>query len=250
MAKAHFTLQGKGGVGKSLISSLIAQHLAEKNAPLICVDTDPVNSTFSGYKAFEVKRIELLKDGSIDPSAFDNLMQLIIDNPESEIVIDNGASSFIPLSHYLVENEAIELLQGMGHEIVIHPVITGGQAMMDTLTGFNSLADQFPEEAQIIVWLNEYFGEIEADGKPFEQMQVFKRHKSRINGIVTIPRQSELFGNDLKKMLNLRLTFDEAIQNSDEFNFMSKNRLKLMKKNIFNQLNLLLGGAYGGGDAE
>lgn len=240
MAKAHFTLQGKGGVGKSLVSALIAQHRHENKIPLICVDTDPVNATFAGYTAFPVERVELMKGNKIDDGEFDKLMELIVSNPESEVVIDNGASSFIPLSNYLVENQAIELLESMGHQIVIHPVITGGQALIDTLTGFESLAKQFPESAEIVVWLNQYFGNIESDGKSFEQMKVYQNYKNRINGIVSIKKQSDLFGRDVNQMLEARQTFDQAMQ-SDDFNFMSKNRLRMMKASLWEQMDLVLG---------
>ena len=240
MAKTHLALQGKGGVGKSLISALIAQHRNENGIPLVCIDTDPVNATFAGYSSFHVRRIELLKGNKIDEAEFDRLMEIIVENPNTEIVIDNGASSFIPLSGYLVENQAIELLQNMGHQVVVHLVITGGQALMDTLNGFDSLASQFPESAEIVIWLNQYFGDIEKDGKTFEQMKVYQKHKARVNGIITIQKQSDLFGRDLKTMLEARQTFEEAIQ-SPEYNFMSKNRLRMMKKNLFEQMDLVLG---------
>lgn len=240
MAKAHFTLQGKGGVGKSLVSSMIAQHRYDNGMPLVCVDTDPVNGTFSGHTAFSVKRIEIMKDNKIVDSEFDKLMEVIADNQDSEIVIDNGATSFLPLSNYLVENQAIELLQSMGHEIVIHPVITGGQALKDTLTGFDSLVRQFPNTIEIVVWLNQYFGEIQYEGKPFEQMNVYKEHKPRVKGIITIEKQSELFSGDIRSMLEAKLTFDQAI-NSEKYNFMSKNRLRLVKNHLFGQMDLILG---------
>ena len=63
MSKVHLTLQGKGGVGKSYVASLIAQHRMDKGMPLSCIDTDPVNSTFCQYGAFGAKQIKLL-DGS------------------------------------------------------------------------------------------------------------------------------------------------------------------------------------------
>ncbi len=240
MAKVHFTLQGKGGVGKSLVSALIAQHRAEYSIPQICIDTDPVNATFAGYTAFDVKRVELMKNNKIDEAEFDRLMELIAENPESEIVIDNGASSFIPLSNYLVENQAVELLQSMGHQIFVHPVITGGQALKDTVTGFDTLANQFPESAEMVVWLNMYFGAVEFEGKSFEQMKAYTNHKSRVNGIITIPKQSDLFDRDVKAMLESRMTFDQAMQ-SDKFNFMSKNRLRMMKEHLWQQMDLILG---------
>ena len=43
--RAHFVLQGKGGVGKSFIASLITQYLTEKGRLEACFDTDPVNGS-------------------------------------------------------------------------------------------------------------------------------------------------------------------------------------------------------------
>ena len=48
-------LQGKGGVGKSFIAATIAQYKASKGQKPLCIDTDPVNSTFHGYKALTVR---------------------------------------------------------------------------------------------------------------------------------------------------------------------------------------------------
>ncbi|MBB4268183.1 CO dehydrogenase nickel-insertion accessory protein CooC1, partial [Roseospira visakhapatnamensis] len=45
MAAIHMTLQGKGGVGKSFIASLLAQHFLARGQAPICLDTDPVNQT-------------------------------------------------------------------------------------------------------------------------------------------------------------------------------------------------------------
>src|ERR1700739_2386253 len=38
MRKAHFVLQGKGGVGKTFVASLIAQYLTERGEPVACLD--------------------------------------------------------------------------------------------------------------------------------------------------------------------------------------------------------------------
>jgi CO dehydrogenase nickel-insertion accessory protein CooC1 len=51
MAKIHMVLQGKGGVGKSFIAAMLAQYKARKGQIPLCIDTDPVNATFHGYKA-------------------------------------------------------------------------------------------------------------------------------------------------------------------------------------------------------
>jgi Mrp family chromosome partitioning ATPase len=63
----HMSLQGKGGVGKSLIASILAQYLKHQNRSVECIDTDPVNRTFSQYRAVNASRLELLRNGNIDP---------------------------------------------------------------------------------------------------------------------------------------------------------------------------------------
>lgn len=235
--------QGKGGVGKSVLAALTAQYYQHKGKEFIAIDTDPVNSTFLGYKAFPVKRVELMKDDNkINTREFDPMMVDILSIQKS-FVIDNGSSSFIPLANYLVENAAIEMIIESGKQVNIHTVITGGQAMLDTLSGLNSLCQQMPKEARIIVWLNEFWGPIESDGKTFEQMKVYLNNKDRISGIITLHKQSsDTFGKDMELMLEKRLTFAEAI-NSENFNIMQKQRLKMMQRNIFEQLDTVLMGA-------
>ena len=241
MSRIHFTLQGKGGVGKTYVSSLIAQYLRAKNGrDLICVDTDPVNQSFASYGAFEVHKLELMNGSKVDERKFDELMELALQTSDTEIVVDSGASSFIPFSNYLVENAAIDMLHEAGREVVVHPVITGGPALGDTLHGLDQLAGQFSEHARIIVWLNEYFGEIREGGKDFEATKVYNRHKGRITGVVRIARQtSETFGKDVELMLKAKLTFEEALA-SEDFQLMAKQRLTMVKKAIFNQIALVL----------
>jgi len=77
-------------------------------------------------------------DKNVDASKFDDLIE-IISQTTSDVIIDNGASSFIPLSSYLVANGIVSVFQSMGHQLFVHTVITGGQALPDTLIGFDAL---------------------------------------------------------------------------------------------------------------
>jgi CO dehydrogenase nickel-insertion accessory protein CooC1 len=54
-------LQGKGGVGKSMVAALLAQYKISKNEKPVCIDTDPVNQTFFGYKEFDVHRLNIME---------------------------------------------------------------------------------------------------------------------------------------------------------------------------------------------
>lgn len=237
MANIHFILQGKGGVGKSLIAALMMQYQKDRNQKTIAIDTDPVNASFAAYSAFSTKRIELLDEHqNLKPVKFDDLMELIFANEDADFIIDNGASSFLPLSSYLVENQVMPMLKEMGHRVIVHTVVTGGQAMMDTLHGFSALAQHM--DVSIVVWLNEYFGEVRAKGKHFEEMKVYENHRDKVITIININKMSPLFEQDFQRMIEKHLTFAQALEDED-FNVMAKNRLRLVQKNLYGQLGQL-----------
>lgn len=236
MAKIHIILQGKGGVGKSVIAATIAQYKAAQGQNPLCIDTDPVNATFEGYKALDVRRLNIMDGDEINTRNFDALIEMIA-GTQSDVIIDNGASSFVPLSHYLISNQIAPLLQEMGHELIVHTVVTGGQALLDTISGFAQLMAQFPEGAEFVVWLNPYWGPIEHEGKRFEQMKAYINHKARVSAIVPIPAlKEETYGRDFSEMLQERRTFDEALADPT-LTIMTRQRLKIVKGQLFRQLD-------------
>jgi hypothetical protein len=239
MARIHITLQGKGGVGKSVVATVLAQYLASKGSKPACIDIDPVNATFYGYRALDVQRLQVMEDDEINPRKFDALIELLAPL-ESAAVIDSGASSFVPLSHYLISNQVPALLAELGHELVVHTVITGGQALLDTISGFAHLTSQFPRETLFVAWLNPYWGPIEHDGKGFEQMKAYLANKDRVSAIAHIPPlKEETYGRDLGGMLQERLTFDEALSLSS-LGIMTRQRLKIIKGLLFKQLDQVM----------
>ncbi|MGK9145812.1 conjugal transfer protein TraL [Xanthomonas euvesicatoria] len=236
MAKIHMVLQGKGGVGKSMIAATIAQYKASKGQTPLCIDTDPVNSTFEGYKALKVQRLNIMDGDEINTRNFDALVEQIA-STKGDVIIDNGASSFVPLSSYLIGNQVPALLQDMGHELVVHTVVTGGQAFLDTLNGFSTLARQFPAECVFVVWLNPYWGPIEHEGKGFEKMKAYTDNKARVSAIIQIPAlKEETYGRDFSEMLQERRTFDEALADA-ALTIMTRQRLKIVKSQLFQQLD-------------
>ena len=76
----HLTLQGKGGVGKSLVAAVLAQYLMAAGRNVRCIDTDPVNRTFAQYTALSADRLQLRDEHNrIDQRSFDSLMETIPD---------------------------------------------------------------------------------------------------------------------------------------------------------------------------
>src|SRR5687768_11482150 len=235
MKQVHIVLQGKGGVGKSVVAAMIAQYLKEQTAPVIAIDTDPNNATLSGYKALKAQRLVVMENGSIIERNFDTLVEQILNEKDANFVIDNGSANFSPFKGYLISNDIIRIMADHGKQVYIHTVIKGGQEIMMPLAGFDILAEQMPEQAKLVVWLNEFIGEVKGGGKGFEEMKVYKKNKGRVNGIVRLEHESStLHGQDIRRMLDSSLTFDE-VATSPDFGLIVKSRLKNVKEGIFDQ---------------
>ncbi len=223
MSTVHFVLQGKGGVGKSYAAVLLAQYLRQRGLPVSCFDGDPLNQTLGGFASLDVKKVDFLenteKGRRINPRRFDDLVEQIANQP---------AGSHI----------ALTVLSKMGNEVVVHTIVTGGQALLDTLHGAAQLIKQL-EGVRFVVWLNPFWGPIAEDGKTFEQMKTYQDIKKRIDSVIALPAYSdELLPQDIGAMLKKRLTFGEAIQ-SPEFTLMSRHRLSVAQRDVYARLDSL-----------
>jgi hypothetical protein len=231
----HFILQGKGGCGKSFIAAMLAQYFQAKDATLRAFDTDQENTTFSQYKALAVKHVPVMNASrTIDAKRFDALMEALA-TEEGTFVIDNGANTFSPLLAYLVENDALPFLREHGKTVYIHTVISGGDTLLDTANGFNSIAQGV--DAPIVLWLNEHFGEMTtADGQELAKTKVYKANEERLHAVLILQaRNHQTYGEDIRKMNALRVTVDE-VRASPAFTLMEKKRLHNVAKDIFAQL--------------
>ena len=233
----HMVLQGKGGVGKSLVASILAQYFRDRARIVRCVDTDPVNQTFAQYRELDVQRLDLLSDGAINQRAFDQLLERLL-TEDGVFVVDNGASTFIPMWNYVLENDVVGVLRDSGRKLYVHCVITGGQALTDTLTGFAKLAATTSDQ-NVVLWVNEYFGRVEREGKSLSELPVYQDHADKVFGSVAIPKRNrDTFGRDIEDLLQRKMTFQQALGASD-FPIMVRQRLKMVQRELYEQLDSL-----------
>src|SRR5438874_9306730 len=204
----HIALQGEGGVGKSLVSAILSQYLSSKGQDVLAIDADPVNQTLAEYRGLAVSKLNLLKEGSVDQREFDLLMERFL-TESGTFVVDTGASTFIPLWHYILENDALDYLRERGKRVFVHSVITGGQSLNDTLLGFEQLAET-TREKNIVVWLNEYFGSVLPDGEPFRETAACKNDANKVHGSVAIVQgTADKFGREGEATIGKKMTLEK-----------------------------------------
>lgn len=224
----HFIMQGKGGVGKSLVASVLIQYFLQQGLEASGCDTDPVNSSLARHKGLNVKVIDIMDNDEIDPGRFDQLIHHIIDSPsESHMVVDIGASCFVSLCAYLKKYSAFEVLQSMGRSIYIHTVITGGVNLVETLNNFDSLIRHF--DVPTIVWLNPFFGDIKIGNDSFENSKICHEAADSLHGIIEMPKLDPLFARDFADMQARHQTFEESLQNPRVF-IMNLSRLMAIRR--------------------
>lgn len=234
----HFILQGKGGIGKSLVAVLLTQFFQsrEENLNLKAFDTDQENTTFAHYKALDVQHVQVMNESrTINAKRFDELMEALL-TTDGTFIVDNGANTFSPLLAYMVENKVIDFLVDNEKTVYLHTIVGGGDTLTDTANGFNSIA-QGIENAPIVLWLNEHFGPMKTStGKNFVDTAVFKNHEERLHGVVLLQaRNPQTYGDDVQKMNTKRLTISEIMQ-SPEFTLMEKQRIRSVANDVFAQL--------------
>jgi NUBPL iron-transfer P-loop NTPase len=233
----HLVLQGKGGIGKSVVASWLTEFLTTRGQKVCAIDADPVNRSLGQYKALGAEKLDLMnQDGLIERSRFDRLVDRFA-TEDTTFVVDSGATAFLPFWTYIVEAEMIRVLREAGRSVYVHVPISGGEMLNDTLLGFKTLANGAAEKS-LVLWINEYFGPVAREGKAFNQMQmqVYLENEAKVLASVGIPQRSpDTFGETIRRMRERKLTFQEALDSAD-FMLAQRSRLHIVRRDLFEQL--------------
>ena len=139
-----------------------------------------INNTLASFPALNALKVDLIetldKGRRINPRRFDDLVEQITGQPaEAHVIVDTGSSAFVPLLHYMVSNEMLAILSQGGNQLVVHTVVPGGHALLETLHGAAQLVKQM-DAARFVIWLNPFWGQVVGqvadNGRSFEQMNV------------------------------------------------------------------------------
>ena len=160
----------------------------------------------------------------------------------NDVLIDTGASSFIPLQAYVLDHRQLEMLMNFGKEIWLHYVLLAGQAQMDCRESLGQGLSDFASAVHVVSWENEYFERLqfelngEASRLRLQDTPLWKTLGDRLKKHVVLDRRGELFVHDVEQFLKSGLTFAE-IESDSIWSLMSRHRLKITKQLIWDQLD-------------
>ena len=236
MKEFHCILQTKGGIGKSVAASWLSQYLLNQGRAILAIECDQSNRTLSRYNRLQTERLDLLdQDQQIDRRRFDALMERLVDHVDPTIIMDNGQASFVPLTRYLVECDALSLLEEAGRRSYVHCVVTGGQLGPSTLSGLEQILSALSASAHVVVWRNSHFGPIDDEA----YQTIVEGSGASLAEPVHLNRWSQPFEDDVQEMLQRFLTFEEAVHSPD-LGLMTRQRLAMIQRRVFGDIQYAL----------
>jgi hypothetical protein len=151
MANIHLVGGEKGGVGKSLVSRLLAQYFIDHSIPFLGFDSDRSHGAlirfYAGFASpVLVDRYE----------ALDAIVEAALENRERRILVDLAAQTQEPLTRWMDESQLLSLAPELGLDIRYWHVMDNGRDSVDLL---KRLFDQYEGRLHYVIVQNHLRGD-------------------------------------------------------------------------------------------
>ncbi len=147
MATIHLIGGEKGGVGKSVVSRLLAQYMIDREKPFIGFDTDRSHGALMRFYS------DFASPTVVDSyQSLDAIIEVATEQPELDVLVDLAAQTHQPLSRWLEESGVLELAEELDIRICYWNVMDSGQDSVDLL---ERLLAQFGERIDYVLVRNQ-----------------------------------------------------------------------------------------------
>jgi hypothetical protein len=147
----HFVGGEKGGVGKSLVSRLLAQYLIDRRIPFTGFDTDRSHGALLRFYA------DYASPALVDSfEALDAIVESAVAEPGRRVLVDLAAQTHEPLARWMDESGVLEVAAESGVAVNYWHVMDAGRDSVDLLT---RLLDRFGNRLRYVLVLNQLRGD-------------------------------------------------------------------------------------------
>ncbi|MEO5735201.1 MAG: mobilization protein [Rubrivivax sp.] len=151
MSQIHFIGGEKGGVGKSLLARVLAQHFIDRQQPFVAFDTDRSHGALLRYYASYTSPLSL-----DDPTGLDRVIEAAADDPAQRVLVDLAAQSQASLTRWLDDAGVLAVAAEMGVVLNYWHVMDANRDSVDLLRRWQ----ESPGAAmRLVLVLNEVRGE-------------------------------------------------------------------------------------------
>jgi hypothetical protein len=151
MSQIHLVGGEKGGVGKSLVARLLAQHFIDHEQPLRCFDTDRSHGALLRYYADFSEPTPL--DGH---DSLDRILEAAAELPNQRVIVDLAAQTQAAVVNWLDEAGVAEVATEMGVGLNYWHVMDAGRDSVPLLAAW---LDGPAAHLPLVLVLNEVRGD-------------------------------------------------------------------------------------------
>ncbi len=218
MGRVHLIGGEKGGVGKSVVSRLLAQYWIDRAIPFRAFDTDRSHPALLRYYSDYSE--------ALDPGRLEDLDRIVeaLDDSIEEIVVDLAAQTEADFAHWLETGDVIDLLDRLGHPLWYWYVIDDGK---DSVRLLEAMLDRLEDHCHIVCVVNRGRGR---DFMLFEEAKLADRIRQLGGDVIELP---ELHAGSMLKMDAYDKSFWAAIHNTDEREGPCLTRMERQRARVF-----------------
>lgn len=243
----NIILTDKGGKGKSLIASVMAQAADRKNIPMRLASVDPGQCTlgqwFPGTEDWKV----MVKVGGVLEVRHEKLNAAIgsLECDHRPTLVDTGSSTTAAVFRAYCEQFSLDsVLSDMGKRVFVHTIISGGGDYAESIESLRLNLQSFAcPNTKFVLWLNEYEGvPQDANGIPFIETPGFGILQGRVSNVITMMKLPGATEIELKKTLDRKLTLKRVLElmNTDpHINFITRGAAEKFYNALFPQLEAI-----------
>lgn len=151
VSRIHMIGGEKGGVGKSMVSRLMAQYFIDHEMPFVGFDTD--RSHGSLLRFYPEYASQVLVDSY---EALDRIIEAAVEVPGRRVLVDLAAQTQEPLVRWMDESGVLDMADLSGISLHYWHVMDAGRDSVDLL---KRLLDRFGQRVQYVLVRNHLRGE-------------------------------------------------------------------------------------------
>jgi hypothetical protein len=229
MTAVHFVGGEKGGVGKSVVSRVIAQYLIDHKKPFLGFDTDRSHATFQRfYGAFA--------DHTVidDYASLDRIAEAITEDPTRHVVVDLAAQTMPPLSRWIEDSDLVGLLAEQQIPVRFWHVMDDG---MDSLAQLEKLITRYGTSVSYTIVLNH------GRGSNFSDFHDSAIKRTALSYGATVMELRCLHEASMRKIDRLNASFWAAINNRGgemSLGLLERQRVKMWLSRTYDDIKKII----------
>jgi len=230
MADIHFIGGEKGGVGKSMMSRILAQYFIDHDLPFIGFDTDKSHGALLRFYSDYASKVVVDNFESLD-----HIVDAATLDFDRAVLVDLAAQTQESLTRWIEDSDLLGLAEELGLGIRYWHVMDSGRDSVDLL---RVLLDRFGDKLNYVLVLNQVRGD---DFGILKQSGLLPRAQELGAKVVTLKRLHE---TSMVKIDASNSSFWAATQCGieHELGLLERQRVKMWLKSAYHELDQVMGG--------